>query len=171
MISFLNPAKLISRDVSIRQLTEADASALSDMHALSFDPPWGTEDMLGLLSQDSVFGFMAVETGPLVKSRRLGFVLVRRLVDESEILTIAVSPRARGRGVGHQLMSQTLRTLYSERIDRLILEVDENNASALHLYRKLGFSQIGERKGYYSNAARQEGTTGSTALVMSCNVR
>lgn len=170
-MSFLNPARLIARDTAIVALSEADASVLSDMHALSFDPPWGTSDMLGLLAQDTVFGFMAIETGAFLKTRQLGFVLVRRLVDESEILTIAVSPRARGRGVGRQLMTQTLRTLYSERIDRLILEVDESNASALHLYRKLGFTQIGERKGYYSNAERQQGTSGSTALVMSCNVR
>jgi ribosomal-protein-alanine N-acetyltransferase len=44
----------------------------------------------------------------------------------------------------------------------MFLEVDDGNAAALGLYRKLGFEKVGERRGYYKDA---NGAV-STALVM-----
>tara|TARA_R110000868_G_scaffold152108_11_gene376731 strand:- start:389 stop:904 length:516 start_codon:yes stop_codon:yes gene_type:complete len=171
VISFLNPARLIAREILLRPLDVEDATAISDIHATGFDPAWGTEDMMGLLRQSNVFGFLAFESGALIRNRVAGFVLLRHAADEAEILTIAVSPHARGRGVGRQLMNEALRKLYADRIGKLILEVDENNQSALHLYRDLGFEQVGVRKGYYTPAQKREGVSGGTALVMACNVR
>lgn len=171
MISFLNPARLINREILLRPLEEQDCVAMSDIHATGFDPAWGTEDMMGLLRQNNVFGYLALETGPLTRNRPVGFVLLRHAADEAEILTIAVAAQTRGRGVGRKLMAESLRKLYADRISRLILEVDENNQSALHLYRQLGFEQVGVRKGYYTNAEKRKGVSGGTALVMACNVR
>lgn len=171
MISFLNPSRLIAREVVTRRLEEDDCALMSDIHATGFVPAWGTEDMMGLLRQNNVFGFLALDIGPLIKNRPLGFVLARIAADEAEILTIVVTTRARGRGVGRTLMKETLRKLYAERIAKLLLEVDETNHSALTLYRDLGFSQVGVRKGYYTHAEKAEGVTGGTALVMACNVR
>jgi ribosomal-protein-alanine N-acetyltransferase len=171
VISFLNPARLMQRETLLRPLEEQDCVAISDIHATGFDPAWGPEDMMGLLRQSNVFGFLALETGALIRQRPVGFVLVRHAADEAEILTIAVSSQARGRGIGRRLMVETLRKLYADRIDRLILEVDENNQSALHLYRQLGFEQVGVRKGYYTHAEKRKGVSGGTALVMACNVR
>lgn len=171
MISFLNPSKLIAREVVTRRLEEEDCPLMADIHATGFVPAWGTEDMMGLLRQETVFGFLALDTGPLIRHRPLGFVLARMAADEAEILTIVVTTRARGRGVGRSLMKDTLRKLYAERVEKLLLEVDETNHSALTLYRDLGFAQVGVRKGYYTHAEQREGLTGGTALVMSCNVR
>lgn len=171
MISFMNPSKLMAREVVLRRLDEDDCALMADIHATGFVPAWGTEDMIGLLRQDTVFGYLALDTGPLIRNRPLGFVLTRMAADEAEILTVVVMTRARGRGVGRALMKETLRKLYAERVEKLLLEVDETNHSALTLYRDLGFDQVGVRKGYYTNAEKREGVTGGTALVMSCNVR
>lgn len=171
MISFLKSPRFLARETVLRPLDEDDCSVMADIHATGFDPAWGTEDMMGLLRQDTVFGFMAMDVGPLARNRPLGFVLARRAADEAEILTVVVTARARGRGVGRILMNETLRKLYAERIAKLVLEVDESNSSALSLYRELGFVQVGLRKGYYTNAEEVEGLSGGTALVMACNVR
>ena len=99
--------------------------------------------------------------------RLLGFVLVRRAADEAEILTIAVRTGQRGRGYGRLLMEEALRRLYRDRVAACFLEVDRGNAAALALYRKLGFAEVGRRKGYYSAPAAGEGT----ALVMRAQLR
>lgn len=171
--NWLDPFGVFARETVLRRLTIEDASLISDLHALGFQPAWGTEDMLGLLQDKNVFGFLAVDKNVLLHSRPLGFVLARNLVDEAEILTIAVDPRGRGRGTGKALMREVLRTLYADRKERLVLEVDEGNDAALTLYRRLGFQKVGERKGYYSAAADSSTTAGkgATALVMACTIR
>lgn len=171
MISFLNPARFMNREILLRPVEEEDCVAMSDIHATGFDPAWGVEDIMGLLRNNNVFGYLAIETGALTRHRPVGFVLIRHAADEAEVLTISVTTQTRGRGVGRRLMDEALRKLYADRINRLILEVDENNQSALHLYRQMGFEQVGVRKGYYTHAEKRKGVSGGTALVMACNVR
>jgi ribosomal-protein-alanine N-acetyltransferase len=59
-------------------------------------------------------------------------------------------------------MDAVLRELYGQRAEALFLEVDEANAPAVALYRRLGFRQVGRREAYYSGP---DGTR-SGALVM-----
>ena len=92
----------------------------------------------------------------------LGFVLSRVAADEAEILTIAVEPALRGRGVGRALLSVSLRQAANAGAKSMFLEVDENNAPALSLYARFDFVKVGERAGYY----RRKGGLRATAVVM-----
>ena len=143
-----------------------DAAALSRLHALAFDAPgggWGEGEFAALLGQSGVHGFRAVRPAPAALPGPLaafqtpaearGFVLVREVAGEAEVLTIAVHPAWQGRGVGRLLMDAALRELYARRAEALFLEVDEGNAPALALYRRLGFRQVGRRDAYYDGAA------------------
>src|SRR5690606_33649960 len=112
-----------------------------------------------LLGQTPVFGFVAVSSGNPEPPPN-GFVLARLAAGEAEILTIAVRRACQRTGLGRLLMDGVLRHLHAERAEALFLEVDEGNAAALALYRRLGFRQVGQRPGYY----RQFG--GAGALVM-----
>ena len=60
-----------------------------------------------------------------------------------------------------------MRHLYSERAEALFLEVDESNAAAIGLYRRLGFRDVGRREGYYSARDGRK----SSALVMRRDLR
>ena len=84
------------------------------------------------------------------------------MADEAELLTIAVEPRWRGKGVGRALMEAVFADLMMSPASRMFLEVDEQNLAAIRLYEKLGFSTISSRKGYYPRA---DGSA-ATALVM-----
>ena len=84
------------------------------------------------------------------------------MLDEAELLTIAVEPRWRGKGVGRALMDAVFADLMLSPARRMFLEVDEQNHAAIRLYEKLGFSTISSRKGYYP---RPDGSA-ATALVM-----
>jgi len=89
----------------------------------------------------------------------LGFNIIRQTAFDAEILSIAVEPKGRKRGVGGLLMREAIRRLQQDRVGELFLEVDATNKAAVALYRKLGFTEVGKREGYY------EGGKGH-ALVM-----
>ena len=90
-----------------------------------------------------------------------------RLNAEGEILTIAVARSHRRLGLGWKLLDAVLRELHRERAGALFLEVDETNVGAIALYRRLGFSQVGRRPGYYP----AQGKPASGALVMRRDLR
>jgi ribosomal-protein-alanine N-acetyltransferase len=80
-----------------------------------------------------------------------GFVLTRHVLDEEELLLIAVVPGARRRGVGAALIEHLLAAARARGVARIFLEMRRGNP-AIHLYRKLGFEPIGERRNYYRMA-------------------
>ena len=82
----------------------------------------------------------------------VGFVLARLAAGEGEILTVAVARAHRRQGLGWRLMDAVLRELHAQRAEALFLEVDETNAAAIALYRRLGFSEVGKRPSYYQSA-------------------
>ncbi len=113
----------------------ADALAMPSTHALVVDAegrqiPEGTAD----ISPDPA-----------------GFVLTRHVLDEEELLLIAVIPGARQRGVGAALIEHLFAAARNRGIARVFLEMRRGNP-AIHLYSKFGFEPIGERRNYYRMA-------------------
>lgn len=149
------------RSYVVRSLELGDCEALASVHEEGFARPWSGEEFESLLRQETVFGFAAVEEG-VPAGPLCGFALARHAAGEAEILTIVVPYRLRGRGLGRQLMDSVLRHLHAERVESLFLEVDETNAAALALYRRLGFEEVGFRPAYYANP----GAAPTNALVM-----
>ena len=139
-----------------------DCRAVAALHGERFARPWGDGEFYSLLSQDTVFGFVARQTNAFLKKPLPGFVLARQVAGEAEILTIAVQTKVARAGLGWRLMQAAMREAKLRGGESIFLEVDDGNAAALGLYRKLGFEKVGERRGYYKDA---NGAV-STALVM-----
>ena len=75
-----------------------------------------------------------------------------RWVKKGHIVSIAVVPEARGRGIGTALMIHAMRALREDyNVDEYYLEVRVSNVAAIHLYEKLGFKRIRILKRYYLN--------------------
>src|SRR3546814_5561296 len=70
------------------------------------------------------------------------------VLDESELLLIAVNPGWQGRNIGRTLLLDNIATAHSRNIHHIHLEVRETN-KAIQLYRSAGFVQSNTRKGYY----------------------
>jgi ribosomal-protein-alanine N-acetyltransferase len=77
-----------------------------------------------------------------------GFALLRTIVDEAELLLIAVRNRYRRQGIARALLGQAIDTAAADGTSVLHLEVRDGNPAA-ELYRGLGFVQIGMRRAYY----------------------
>jgi [ribosomal protein S18]-alanine N-acetyltransferase len=82
-----------------------------------------------------------------------GFLVARRVVNEIEILNFAVSPKARGRGIGAMLLRETLTWGTEFGAVQAILEVRASNSPALRFYERHNFRVVGRRARYYSEPA------------------
>lgn len=134
-----------------------DARAIAALHAASFARGWSDGEVERLLVEANVLADKATSDRRLV-----GFILTRTAADEAEILSIAVDKSMRGRGLGHRLLQRNLQRLAALGIRSVFLEVDAANASALALYERMRFSQVGRRDGYYPAG----NAPASTALVL-----
>ena len=115
------------------------AEALAAIHASAFPPAeqWGAPAMASLLALPTTFGFIEAPGG---------FVLARAAGGEAEILTLAVHPAVRRRGLARKLLARVLDKTGG---DPVFLEVAADNAAAQALYRSSGFVPCGQRPGYY----------------------
>ena len=134
--------------MKLRPATREDASALADLHAGAFDEPWSADDIVRFAEDRGGFALAAEEgDGALA-----GFILCRLIAGEAEVLTLAVRPAARRRGVGRALLEAAL-ALSQPSASAMFLEVAADNPGAVALYRQAGFEVVGRRAGYYGRPA------------------
>jgi [ribosomal protein S18]-alanine N-acetyltransferase len=128
-----------------------DAPRLAELHGASFHRGWG----------EGEFERMLVERNTLVHRLRLGrktvgFAVSRIAADEAEILSIAIDPTHRGRGLSRDLLLTHLGHLAGRGIRTIFLEVEENNQPARRLYEWAGFTVVGRRERYYQEPGGQQ---------------
>ena len=124
-------------------MTAADPASLAALHAQAFAAPWSADTFADLLSQPGV----------LAVSEPDGFILIRTVLDEAEILTLAVDPAARRRGLARALVEAAAGAARMAGADVMFLEVAHDNLPALGLYEAAGFERAGLRRGYYDRGA------------------
>ena len=132
------------------------ADRLASLHASAFDASWDATAFSDLLGQAGVMAIAEPD----------GFILIRVVADEAEILTLAVRPGARRSGLGRSLVDRAAASAAAAGADRVFLEVADDNAAALALYARCGFRQVGARPRYY---ARADGSH-HDALLLSLNL-
>jgi ribosomal-protein-alanine N-acetyltransferase len=135
-----------------------DAPELARIHAQGFYRGWPVGEFESFLLDETTPVYVACDT----RRRIAGFALIRIAADESELLTIAVDPKWRGKRIGQALLRAAFDDLLLSPARRMFLEVSEDNAGAIKLYSREGFATISSRKGYYP---KPDGSQ-ATALVM-----
>ena len=130
---------------------------LSTLHHKCFlqPRPWSPNEFRQLL--ESCF----------LVERSNAFLLGRFIYDDAEILTLAVSPRERRKGVASLLVKEFFLKATEQGIKRVTLEVAEDNLPALALYNSFHFINIGRREKYYKSINQQKNVA---ALVLSCDL-
>jgi ribosomal-protein-alanine N-acetyltransferase len=137
------------QSVRIRRMTPADVErVLAIAASLPTAPHWPRAAYLDALEQETNPQRIALvaEADAVV-----GFAVASLLPPEAELELIAVSPEAQRRGVAGMLFAALAKELYTAKVFRIMLEVRAANLSAIALYQRLGFVEIGRRRSYYSN--------------------
>jgi ribosomal-protein-alanine N-acetyltransferase len=130
-----------------------DLEALAAIHAEAFDAPWDAAALRALVDRP----------GAVLEAEADGFALLQVAGDEAEVLTLAVRPAARRRGLARRLTLIAARRAAELGAGRVFLEVAEDNAAARALYAGLGFQPAGRRPRYY---ARPDGARMDALLLV-----
>lgn len=148
----------MSADLTIAPAAPDRSPIFAALHGTCFNRGWRAAEFEAFLHDNAVLGLEAC----LPSGELAGFIVVRRAGDEAEILTIAVAPALRRRGIGGALLQSIIAWLAGENILALFLEVAGDNAAALTLYRAQGFVDAGRRRAYYART----GMAAADALVL-----
>jgi ribosomal-protein-alanine N-acetyltransferase len=140
------------RHVSILWATPEHAADCARVHAALFNQAWDEPAFVRLLSHPASTAFLA----QLGASVTAGFILGQVAAEEAEIITLGVSADHQRKGIGRRLVQALGRAAKRAGARSLFLEVGESNAAALRLYERLGFKEVGRRKGYYDGGAAPE---------------
>ncbi|WP_455474277.1 ribosomal protein S18-alanine N-acetyltransferase [Bartonella sp. B30(2025)] len=138
---------LIHKRFDVFSLQTDDSMSLSQIHQRCFIPAWEKQTFDNFLKDHSIFGYKVYPIDQ--PDHVLGFCLCRLILDEAEMITIAVLPHYRRQGIGHLLIDSVLHHLHRACAIKLFLEVAETNLSALKLYQRFEFQKIAKRPGYY----------------------
>jgi len=123
-----------------------DAASLARIHRECFDLAWDEESFRHMLGRS---GALAILGSERMGKNPLAFVFVEIAADQSEILSIATVPNARGSGFARILLRQAMDEARLRGATEMFLEVAHDNEAALALYDGFGFVMTGRRRSYY----------------------
>ena len=111
-----------------------------------FSDPWSQRSVASELENPLALWLVWEEDGKV-----LGYIGSQTVLDETDMMNVAVSAQARRRGIAQALVEDLCDRLRQRGSQCLTLEVRASNAPAIALYEKLGFRQVGRRPNYYSH--------------------
>lgn len=130
--------------ITVRFMEEKDIETVAAIEKCIFSMPWSERAFHDILHNDKALYLVAEEKGTIA-----GYCGVCQIMDEGDIMNVAVAQEQRGRGVATVMLQELLEQSSSRGIMAFTLEVRAGNAPAIHLYEKLGFTVEGIRKNFY----------------------
>ena len=132
--------------IEIVKMEEFHVAQIAQLEKLCFSDPWSEKSVASELNNKLALWLVAVDG-----SRVAGYVGSQTVIDETDMMNIAVHPDYRRRGIAERLVKDLVAQLNVLGSRALMLEVRASNAPAIALYEKQGFRQVGLRKNYYRN--------------------
>ena len=130
----------------ITKMTQQHIMQVAELEKLCFSDPWSEKSIASELDNKLALWFVADDGGKV-----LGYVGSQTVIDETDMMNIAVRPDCRRRGIAEAMVDALVEELKTIGSRCLTLEVRASNEPAIALYEKLGFAQVGLRKNYYRN--------------------
>jgi len=142
--------------VDYREPNPQDIDALLAIEQQSFRSPWSRK----LFEKELTLAFCYNRVAELKAERQLaGYIFCWLAPPEASIMSIAVKPEQRRRGLGSYILGKALEDLKKQGFREAFLEVRPSNHSARSLYQRFGFREVGVRPRYYQDS-------GEDAIVM-----
>jgi ribosomal-protein-alanine N-acetyltransferase len=130
--------------VEILSLTSDLCKAAAELEKACLSTAWSESQLADIIGKENYRYVTALTEGKL---SGVGGVICTE--DSAEIFTVAVSAEHRKKGIGGKILSELIAFCKRIGTKSIFLEVEEGNESAIALYSKFGFLQVGLRKGFY----------------------
>lgn len=135
-------------ELQIKSLTEEYVDQVCLLEKEAFSMPWHRESFLEMIKNKDACYLVGLMGDEVVASCGL-----RNIVGDGEITNVVTKSSVRGKGIGLQMLLKLLEEGIAMGVEAFTLEVRKSNASAIHLYEKLGFVTEGIRKNFYEEPA------------------
>jgi len=135
--------RLATQELQIRQVKTDDISTISEIEQTSFKDPFPSY-FLSQLADANPHTFLVA----VIRDKIVGYAVIDRWPEQEHLVSIAVIPESRRKGVGQALLDHLIEKMQTR---SLRLEVRRSNKAALELYRKSGFVQTGIAPSYYTD--------------------
>ena len=132
--------------IEIVEMTVAQVTAVADLEKVCFSDPWSEKSVASELDNPLALWLVALDGDTVA-----GYIGSQTVMDETDMMNVAVAPSHRRMGIGEQLVMTLVGKLQKRGSHCLTLEVRDSNEPARSLYEKLGFEQVGRRPNYYRN--------------------
>ncbi len=146
-----DPMKSKGEGLFFRKMEVEDLEKVLSIAATDLSNPWSKNMFFEELSRPSSHCFVLFERRHGYWEELLGYICFRNLDGESELLSIAIAPGHRQRGLGKKLMEFYIDFCKQRGVKTFYLEVNPQNISALRLYQSLSYKEVGRRKNFYRN--------------------
>ncbi len=133
-------------DITIEKMNVAHIEKLAVIEKECFSTPWSEKALRDELSNPNARFLVAFCDGEIS-----GYIGAHNIIGEVYITNVAVSLAHRRKGIGEKLVGSLIELSESENADFVTLEVRESNNSAINLYKKMKFKEVGKRKNFYEN--------------------
>ena len=127
--------------IKIVRMNESHTAAVAELEKQNFSEPWPEIAVRSELTNKLSLWLVALDGETVV-----GYVGSQTVLQEADMMNIAVADSHRRQGIARALVEELIRQLDAY---QLTLEVRASNAGAIALYEALGFNQVGLRKNYY----------------------
>ena len=131
-------------ELQIKPLTEEYVDQVCVLEEEAFSMPWHRESFLEMIRNKDACYLVGLMEDEVVASCG-----VRNIVGDGEVTNVVTKSSVRGKGIGKQMLMKLLEKGSAMGVEAFTLEVRKSNASAIHLYEKLGFVTEGIRKNFY----------------------
>ncbi|WAR45608.1 ribosomal protein S18-alanine N-acetyltransferase [Methylomonas rapida] len=139
------PDSVDSKDLlRLRKMDHGDLPSVLKIEALNYEFPWSEGVFKDCFRAMNYVNWVCEAPEDVI----VGYCIISVMAGEAHIMNISVNPDFQRQGAGRKMMEHVIE--YARpRAEKMFLEVRPSNPNAMALYRKLGFQEIGIRKGYY----------------------
>ena len=140
----------MSKNNKIQLFVEDDLAEVVKIENRCHLTPWTKKNFIDSYGAKNLFKVLKSENDII------GYYIALFILDECELLNVTVKPELQKKGYGAQILKDLFSECRKENIVNIFLEVRKSNSSAIRLYEKNGFSEIGVRNNYYQNKDGKE---------------
>lgn len=146
--------------MTVRRAQGGDLAAIHDLESMCFSDPWSEEAIRNAFGGE-ITEFVVIEDSGGSDAKNFvgnrdcdnneiyGYAMFSVVLEDAEVLSVAVAPNRRGCGAGRALMQAVLERSVQRGACRCFLEVRSSNVPARALYTSLGFTELRTIRRYY----------------------